>query len=476
VDDQLRFISEIEEYCRNTGIAESTFGRRVVNDGKFVGRLRAGKGVTTATVSKVKKFINNNQTDQSVFDINVQKNEEKGSISKADRTPNIEIAPTTKGGNLKKSAFRFYDNRQKYLMFVNTCNEKWVVAERVGMELSHIHPTPPALRVFDAGMGDGTVLTSVMREMHRRFRNLPFYIVGKEISLEDIRLSLEKMSDRFYEHPATVLVVTNLYYTESPWLKPRSMEAASTLNWMDVPLAGDSAHEFHDQIKSLQPALADSWQVQASKETGNPLYVRPSVLVLYREDQKFLLDQVIPKPGQNRADYDLVIASQPYRSRMPVEFKVKKVISPLARSLAPGGRLLGIHSFGNDPGLEIIRQVWPDENPFITNRHELFKELKKDLRNSNRDLNYGTYSDKRALFRYDMHTLPNELDNNDNRIGTSTLLAAWNAVTYVAQIEDERLEEVISDYTYLDATRDILARRKGLWFNDESYVVSRKQT
>ena len=28
----------------------------------------------------------------------------------------------------QKLPFRFYDNRQKYLMFVNTCSEKWVVA------------------------------------------------------------------------------------------------------------------------------------------------------------------------------------------------------------------------------------------------------------------------------------------------------------------------------------------------------------
>jgi hypothetical protein len=475
MESQLIFITEIEEFCRNKGIAESTFGRRVVNDGKFVRRLRDGKGVTTATVSKVRQFINKNQKNYNLDNLNTQKPEREKLPLTQNGDTNKKVVLEKKGKILKKSTFRFYDNRQKYLMFVNTCNEKWVVAERVGMELAHIHPTPPALRIFDAGMGDGTVLTSVMREMHRRYRNLPFYVVGKEISLEDVRLSLEKMSDRFYEHPATVLVVTNLYYTESPWLKPSSIEAASSLNWMDVPLSGDSAHEFHDQIKSLQPGLAEGWQVKASEASGNPLYVRPSVLVMYREDQKFLLDQVIPKPGQNRADYDLVIASQPYRARMPVEFKVKKVISPLAKSLAPGGRLLGVHSIGNDPGLEIIRKVWPDENPFITNRHQLFKELKKDLSHMNRDLNYGTYSDKRALFRYDMHTLPNEVDNNDSRIGTSTLLAAWNAVTYVAQIEDERLEEVISDYSYLDATRDILAQHKGLWFNDESFVVSRKQ-
>ena len=59
-------------------------------------------------------------------------------------------------------AFRFYDNRQKYLLFVMTCGEKWAIAERVGLELEHLKPTPPALRLFDAGMGDGTVLSQVL--------------------------------------------------------------------------------------------------------------------------------------------------------------------------------------------------------------------------------------------------------------------------------------------------------------------------
>ena len=58
--------------------------------------------------------------------------------------------------------FRFFDNRQKYLLFVTTCSEKETVARRVGMELAHIRPTPPAVRLFDAGMGDGSVLTRVL--------------------------------------------------------------------------------------------------------------------------------------------------------------------------------------------------------------------------------------------------------------------------------------------------------------------------
>ena len=33
--------------------------------------------------------------------------------------------------------FRFFDNRQKYLLFVNTCSEKWVIAHRVALELAN---------------------------------------------------------------------------------------------------------------------------------------------------------------------------------------------------------------------------------------------------------------------------------------------------------------------------------------------------
>ena len=89
-----------------------------------------------------------------------------------------------------------------------------------------------------------------------------------------------------------------------------------------------------------------------------------------------------------------------------------------------------------------------------------------------RALNFGAYADARALFRYDMHTLPTEISET---IGTSTLFAAWNAAVYVAQIEDRRLSEAISSGAYLDATREVLRRHGGLWFWDESYVISRKR-
>ena len=368
--------------------------------------------------------------------------------------------------------FRFYDNRQKYLAFVNTCNEKAAVAARAALELKQVHPKPPCLRLFDAGMGDATVLARLMRSMHRLFPTVPLLVVAKEISLEDVRLGLDKMPDRFFEHPHTVLVITNLNYSEAPRLMPQDVTAAAALNWQTVRLTGNSAHEYEEQIEALGPMLSHGWQTQPSAKTGNPVYARPTVLVVYREDHKFLLDAVIPKPGQTLGDYDLIVASQPWRARTSAQFKAQRILAPLARSLAPGGRMITIQSHGEDPPLEIIRTLWPHENPFLVNRHELLKALKSELGFAARDFALVAPPDDKALFRYQMHTLPSEIGE---RVGTSTLFAAWNAAIYVNQIADEMLDAVVTTGAYLDATQAVLKKHGGLWFNDESFVVSRRR-
>ena len=98
-----------------------------------------------------------------------------------------------------------------------------------------------------------------MRALHARFPTMPLYAVAKEISYEDVRLMLEKMADRLFEHPATVLVITNLYYAEAPWLTPRSATSAQSLLWKDVALSGNTAHGFAEQIGELEGFLAENW-------------------------------------------------------------------------------------------------------------------------------------------------------------------------------------------------------------------------
>jgi hypothetical protein len=167
-----------------------------------------------------------------------------------------------------------------------------------------------------------------------------------------------------------------------------------------------------------------------------------------------------------------VLASQPWRARMNAEFKVKHVLAPLTKSLRPGGRLLTAQSAGNDPGLELVRKIWPDEDPFQVDRHELIKTLKEYLGHSAQNYNFNAGSDAKSIIRYYMHTLPTEISE---AIGTSTLFAAWNAAIYVGQIEDERLDPVLSSGKYLDATAEVLQQHNGIWFNDETFVVSRKR-
>src|SRR5215470_97976 len=182
-------LAQISDYCRQTGLAESTFGRRAVNDGKLANRLRNGGRITTETVDRIQAFMNANRGTGNGF----IRAYHGGPSPMSPLAPTVvpDAAPDVTSSSASSAVpkhfshhpvtqdpqrnFRFFDNRQKYLLFVNTCSEKWVVAHRVSMELANIHPRPPALRLFDAGVGDGTVLTRVMRTMHDRFPHTPFY-------------------------------------------------------------------------------------------------------------------------------------------------------------------------------------------------------------------------------------------------------------------------------------------------------------
>src|SRR5882672_11480335 len=110
-------LAEIVTFCQRIGMAETTFGRRAVNDGKFVPRLRFGGRVTTQTVERVHAFMQEKQPRART---------EPGlpGSTPADALPR----PTVVGETNAETRFRFYDNRQKYLLFVSTCTEKWVVA------------------------------------------------------------------------------------------------------------------------------------------------------------------------------------------------------------------------------------------------------------------------------------------------------------------------------------------------------------
>jgi hypothetical protein len=245
------------------------------------------------------------------------------------------------------------------------------------------------------------------------------------------------------------------------------------MTWHEVALKGSSAGDFEEQIAALTPWLRQNWQAGISARSGNPVYQRPAVLLLYREDQRFLLDPMLPQRGRARADFDLALVSHPYRAQAPLAFKARRVVAPLVRALGRGGRLVGVHGAGDDPGMEIIRSMWPDENPFVADRRAVMRAVQKELGGAARSFRFHALPDSRAIFRYSIHTQDAETDPGEDA-GISTLFGAWIAATYVAQIDDRRLADAMTSDAYLDATRAVLRRHKGLWFKDEMYVISRR--
>ena len=82
-----------------------------------------------------------------------------------------------------KKNFRFYDNRQKYLLFVTTTNEKNQIADAIRPHVNKIKPVKPGIKIFDAGMGDGSLLMNVMRQCHAAKPTIPLLVSTKEISI-----------------------------------------------------------------------------------------------------------------------------------------------------------------------------------------------------------------------------------------------------------------------------------------------------
>jgi hypothetical protein len=359
-------------------------------------------------------------------------------------------------------------------MFVNTCSEKWVIAQRVALELANLHPRPPSVRLFDAGVGDGTVLARVLRAMHSRFRWMPFYVVAKEISLEDVRLTLEKMPDRFHEHPATVLVMTNLNYAEAPWLTPSSITAATGMVWHELALQGDSAADFDAQITALAPFLGQNWRASVSRKSGNPVYEKPVVLVIYREDQRFLLHEALPRRGAGRADCDLVIASQPYRARASVEFKARRVLAPLARAgarrAADRHPLQWRRSRHRDRAAGLARRKSIHiRSPHAAEGHQGRARRARGKIQPQRLRRLALAVPLRDAHAAERDRPRRRLDRHLNavrRVERRNLRGADRRRAARGSHERPR---------YLDATRAVLREHKGLWFRDESFVISRKR-
>src|SRR5262249_58609546 len=104
-------LQQIAEYCRHTGLAESAFGRRAVNDGKLTARLRNGGRITTETFDRIRDFMENNRPAPA-----------RATVIERSREPRPAAAPAPTCQRHPQRNFRFFDNPQKYLLLRSTRN------------------------------------------------------------------------------------------------------------------------------------------------------------------------------------------------------------------------------------------------------------------------------------------------------------------------------------------------------------------
>ena len=141
----------------------------------------------------------------------------------------------------------------------------------------------------------------------------------------------------------------------------------------------------------------------------------------------------------------------------------------MIESLNNNGKLIIIHSYGDDPGHEIIKKIWPTDNPFPSNSRDIVDYLKKNLdKKILKKINFKSAN----KIKYHLRALPNEIENG---ISTSFLFSSWNAVTYVGQISDDKIIDQEKIGNYVDIIKETVKNHKGVWFNDEVLEIVNKE-
>ena len=109
---------------------------------------------------------------------------------------------------------RFFDDRLKYLSFIQNTGEKRAISSEIYSHIKSLPQNKTYLRILDAGTGDGTIKSNVIKSFHKFHPYTSLLITGKEISYEDLKNTLEKMPDRFVEHPNLMVTMTNVKFSE----------------------------------------------------------------------------------------------------------------------------------------------------------------------------------------------------------------------------------------------------------------------
>ena len=356
---------------------------------------------------------------------------------------------------------RFYDSRLSYLSFVQNTNEKKIISKKIYPYIEKL-PKKKVTRFLDAGIGDGTITSNIIKKFHDVHPNSLLLITGKEISFEDVFNSLIKFPDRFVEHPKLAITLTNMKFAELGLLSPTNKNLQIIKK--NIVLKGKNAYEFEQQLEKLDNFINKNWGFDID-DNGRTAYVRPCLINIYREDCKELIEKNIPKTHMKN-EYDFILASQAYRSRSLTKSKISNVIRPLACALKKNGTLMITHSAGNDSVTSILNNGFIKADLFPDNGRSIIKFI-----NQNKSLNGNTYQfSKPKNYSYSFRKIPSEIVN---QMSSSSLDSKISNLFYIGQLSNDEKNLILNDQKKINKLKKLILNQDRIIFNNEIFSIKK---
>ena len=361
---------------------------------------------------------------------------------------------------------RFFDDRLKYLSFIQNTSEKKAISSKIYPYVANMSQNKSYLRILDAGTGDGTIKSNVIKAFHRYHPYSSLLITGKEISYEDLKNTLEKMPDRFVEHPNLLITMTNVKFSELSLIENSSKIKNKKVREYNLVLKSNNSYDFNSQItgNNLGNFIKKNWGIQIDRNSRTS-YSDPCIIRIYRQDHEKHFKQFLKNDYKNNK-YDLIIASQAYRAASSVKAKVNNVISPLMDLLNTSGELFITHSTGGAEIQKIINLAFKDLEAFPNTAKDMIKFLKN--KNDPDDGSFKYFAPMKYTFNFKKAP-----DQTVTELFGHNTDAKWSNILYVAQIPNKDILKVEKNTKLLNKIRKKIINSGTIRFENETFTIKR---
>ena len=369
-----------------------------------------------------------------------------------------------KEGQMDKK--RFFDDRLKYLSFIQNTGEKKAISEQIYSHIAGLSENKSYLRILDAGTGDGTIYSNIIKSFHRYHPYASLLMTGKEISYEDLKNTLEKMPDRFVEHPNLLITMTNVKFSELGLVESSSKIKDKKIKEFNLVLKSNNSFDFNSQITGnlLGNFIKKNWGIEIDKN-GRTSYSNPCIIRVYREDNEKHLEKFLQNDYKNN-NYDLIIASQAYRAASSVKVKVNNVIGPLMRLLNKSGKLLVTHTSGGDSIQKVLKLAFKDREAFPNTAKDIIEHLKDNPFGENNIYSFSKPMNYFFKFKRAPDQTVSELFGHNTD-------AKWANIVYVGQIAEKDIQNLENNSRLRNKVRRTIEGLAQIQFKNEIFSITK---